>query len=173
MLSDKMLGSIRDSSVSGVFRMRPAGRGAGLRSLPRRAGGRQAPALHLCLGRSFRLRGRAKGLPTRPRGHPAKGNTERCREAHAGFAAGIQTAERNTNHLRYAGDTTLMAESEEEPKSLLMRGEEESEKAGLKLSIQKTQDHGNWFHHFMANRWSKSGNSDRLYFGGLQNHCKW
>ena len=53
--------------------------------------------------------------------------------------AGIQTAKRNVNNLRYAEDTTLMAESEEELKSLLMRGKEESEKAGLKLNIQKTK----------------------------------
>ena len=53
--------------------------------------------------------------------------------------AGIKTARRNINNLRYADDTTLMAESEEELKSLLMTVEEESEKAGLKLSIQKTK----------------------------------
>ena len=56
-----------------------------------------------------------------------------------------------------------MAGSEEEPKSLLMKVKEKSEKVGLKLNIQKTRDHGIWFHHFMANRW---GNSDRLYFLG-------
>ena len=91
MLSDKMLGSIRDSSVSGVFRMRPAGRGVGHASLPRRAGEHQVPALHLCRGGSFQLRGRAAGFPTRPQGHLAKGNTERGREAHAGSAVGIKT----------------------------------------------------------------------------------
>ena len=64
--------------------------------------------------------------------------------------AGIKIAGRNINNLRYAGDTTLMAESEEELKSFLMK--EESEKVGLKLNIQKT-DHGIWSHHFMANRW--------------------
>ena len=62
-----------------------------------------------------------------------------------------------------------MAESEEELKILLMKVKEESEKADLKLIIQKTN--GIWSHHFMANRWGNSGNSDRLYFGGLQNHC--
>ena len=77
-------------------------------------------------------------------------------------------ARRNINNLRYAGDTTLMEESEE-LKSLFMKGE--SEKVGLKLNIQKT-DHGIWCHHFMANRWGNKGNSDRLYFGGLQNHCR-
>ena len=84
--------------------------------------------------------------------------------------AGIKTARKNINNLRYADDTTLMAESEEELKSLLMKVKEESEKAGLKLNIQKTKEHGIWSHHFMANRW---GNSDRLYFLGLQNHCRW
>ena len=78
------------------------------------------------------------------------------------------------NNLRYADDTTLMAESEEELKSLLMKVKEESEKVGLKLNIQKTKiDHGIWSHHFMANKWGNSGNSVRLYFGGLQNHCRW
>ena len=86
--------------------------------------------------------------------------------------AGIKIGGRNINNLRYADDTTLMAESEEELKSLLMKVKEESEKAGLKLNIQKTKIMA-WAHHFMANRWENSGNSDRLYFGGLQNHCIW
>ena len=81
--------------------------------------------------------------------------------------AGIKIAGRNINNLRYADDTTLMAESEEELKSLLMKVKEESEKVGLKLNIQ---DHGIWSLHFMANRW---GNSVRLYFFELQNHCRW
>ena len=68
--------------------------------------------------------------------------------------AGIKIAGRNINNLRYADDTTLMAESEEELKSLLMKVKEESEKVGLKLKIN--------------NR-----NSDRLYFLGFQNHCGW
>ena len=71
-----------------------------------------------------------------------------------------------TNNLRYADDTTLMAESEEELKSLLMKVKEESEKVGLKLNIQKNEDHGIWSHHFMGNRWRNSGNSVRLYFWG-------
>ena len=79
--------------------------------------------------------------------------------------AGIKIARRNINDLRYADDTTLMAESEEELKSLLMKVKEESEKVGLKLNIQKTK--------IMANRWGNSGNSDILYFLGLQNHCRW
>ena len=77
--------------------------------------------------------------------------------------AGIKTAKRNINNLRYTDDTTLMAESEEELKDLLMKVKEESEKAGLKLNIQKTEDHGIWSHHFMANRCGNSGNSDRLF----------
>ena len=85
--------------------------------------------------------------------------------------AGIKIARRNINNLKYADDTTLMAESEEELKSLLIKVKEESENVGLKLSIQK--DHGIWSHHFMANKWGNNGNSDRLYFGGLQNHFRW
>ena len=81
---------------------------------------------------------------------------------------GIKTARRNISNLRYADDTTLMAERED-LKSLLMKVKEESEKAGLKLYIQKNEDHGIWSHPFIANSW---GNSDRLYFLGLQNHCR-
>ena len=84
--------------------------------------------------------------------------------------ARIKIAGRNINNIRYA-NTTLMAESKEELKSLLMKVKEESEKrTGLKLNIQKNEDHGIWSHHFMANRWE---NSDRHYFLGLQNHCRW
>ena len=84
--------------------------------------------------------------------------------------AGIKIARRNINNLRYADDTTLMAESEEELKSLLMKVKEESEKVGLKLNMQKTRLMASgWSHYFMANRW---GNSGRLYFLGLQNHCR-
>ena len=75
--------------------------------------------------------------------------------------AGIKIAGRNINNLRYADDTTLMAESEE-LKSLLMRVKEKSEKVGIKLNI----------HHFMANRWGNNGNSSRLNFLVLQNHCR-
>ena len=71
--------------------------------------------------------------------------------------AGIKIAGRNINNLRKAEDTTLMAESEEELKSLLMKVKVESEKVGLKLNIQKT--HGIWSHHFMGNRWGNNGNS--------------
>ena len=85
--------------------------------------------------------------------------------------AGIKIASRNINKLRYADDTTLMAESEEELKSLLMKVKEESEKAGLKLNIQKTNIMASG-PSLLANRWGKNGNSERLYFLGLQNHCK-
>ena len=87
--------------------------------------------------------------------------------------AGIKIARRNINNLRYADDITLMAESEEELKSLLMKVKVESEKVGLKLNIQKNEDHGIRSHHFMGNRWGNSGNSVRLYFSGLQNHYRW
>ena len=86
--------------------------------------------------------------------------------------AGVKTSQRNINNLRYADDTTLMAESKEELKSLLMKMKEESEKVCLKFNIQKTKN--------MAfdpiTSWQidgETGNSDRLYFGVLQNHCRW
>ena len=85
---------------------------------------------------------------------------------------GIKIAGRNINNLRYADDTTLMAESEKEIKSLLMKVKEESEKVGLKLNIQKIK--------IMASgpitSWQidgETGNSVRLYFFGLQNHSRW
>ena len=86
---------------------------------------------------------------------------------------GIKIAGRNINKLRYAEDTTLMAESEEQLKSLLMRVKEESEKAGLKLNIQKTK--------ILASgpitSWQIDGETmetvSDFYFGGLQNHCRW
>ena len=85
---------------------------------------------------------------------------------------GIKTAERNINHLRYANDSTLMAESEEELKSLLMKVEEESEKADLKLNIQKTKIRASG----PVTSWQideeKIENS-RFYFLGFQNHCGW
>ena len=86
--------------------------------------------------------------------------------------ARIKIARRNINNLRYANDTTLRAESEVELKSLLMKVKEESEKFGLKVNIQKMK--------IMASgpitswqRWGNCVNSVRLYFGGLQNHCRW
>ena len=86
--------------------------------------------------------------------------------------AGIKIAGRNINNLRYADDTPLMAESEEELKSLLMKVKEESEKVGLKLNLQKTKTRL-WSHHFMGNRWGNSRKGIRLYFWQLQNHCRW
>ena len=87
--------------------------------------------------------------------------------------ARIKIAGRNINNLRYAADTTIMAESKEELKRLLMKEKEECEKVGLKFNIQKNKDHGIPSHHFMANRWGNSRNSDRLDFGELQNYCRW
>ena len=85
---------------------------------------------------------------------------------------GIKIAGSNINNLRYAYDTSLMAESEEELKSLL-RKVKESGKSWLKAQHSENEDHGMWSHHFMGNRWGNSGNSVRLYFSGLQNHCRW
>ena len=80
--------------------------------------------------------------------------------------AGIKIARRNISNLRYADDTTLMAESEEKLQSLLMKVKEESEKVGLMLNVQKTK--------IMASGpWGTSGNSGRLYYFGLQEHCRW
>ena len=84
--------------------------------------------------------------------------------------AGIKIAGRNINNLRYADYTTLMAESEE-LKSLLMKVKEESENDGLKLNIHQTNIILS--NHFRANKWRYNGNSDRLYFWGLHNHCRW
>ena len=87
--------------------------------------------------------------------------------------AGIKTAGRNINKHRYAGDTIIMAESEEELKSLLMKVKEESEKVGLKLNIQKTKIMASG----LTTSWEIDGETvetvSRLYFGGLQNHCRW
>ena len=80
--------------------------------------------------------------------------------------AGIKISGRNINNLRYADDTFLMAESEEELKSLLMKVKVESEKVGLKLNIQKTKIMASGPIYFMGNRWGNSGNSVRLYFLG-------
>ena len=87
--------------------------------------------------------------------------------------AGIKIAGRNINNLRYADDATLMAESKEELRSLLMKVREESEKVGLKLNIQKTKimASGPITSRQIDSR--NNGNSDRLYFGGLQSHCRW
>ena len=84
----------------------------------------------------------------------------------------IKIARKNINNIRYVDDTTVMAQSKEELKSLLMKVKEKSKKADLKLSIHKTK--------IMASSpitsWQvrgNNGNSDRLHFGGLQNHCRW
>ena len=82
--------------------------------------------------------------------------------------AGIKIAGKNISNLRYAEDTTLMAESEEELKSLLMKMKEESEKLAWNSTFRKLNP-GIWSHHTMANRWGNNGNSERLYFLGLQN----
>ena len=87
--------------------------------------------------------------------------------------ARIKIAGRNINNLRYADDTTLMAESDEELKGLLMKVKEEREKAGLKLDIQNTKLPQHPVPLLHGNRWRNNGNSDRLYFFGLQNHCRW
>ena len=86
--------------------------------------------------------------------------------------ARIKIARRNINNLRYANDTTLVAEGEEELKSLLMKVKEESEKVSLKQH-SKNEDNGIWSHHFMATRWGNNAKSERLSFLGLQNHCRW
>ena len=85
--------------------------------------------------------------------------------------AGIKIARRNINNLRYADDTTLMAESEEELKSLLMRVKEESEKAGLKLNIQKTKIMASGPITSCQRGSGKSVSSDRFYFLKFSNHC--
>ena len=85
----------------------------------------------------------------------------------------IKIAWGNIDNLKHADDTTLMAESEEELNILLMKVKEESGKPGLKFNIQKNEDHGIQSHHFKANKWGNNENSVRLYFLGLQNHCRW
>ena len=87
--------------------------------------------------------------------------------------AGIKIAGRNINNLRCADDTTLMAESEEELKSLLMKVKEKSEKVGLKLNFQKTKIMSSGPIASWEIEGGDSGNSGWLYFSGLQNHCRW
>ena len=80
------------------------------------------------------------------------------------------------NNFRYTDDTTLMAESKEELKSLLMKVKKESEKVGLKLNIQKKKlniQKTKIMASGLITSWQIDGNSKRLYFGGLQNHCRW
>ena len=83
--------------------------------------------------------------------------------------AGIKIARRNISNFRYADDTTLMAESEEELKSLLMKVKEENENVGLKLNIQKTKIRASG----PITSWQTDGETVSDYFGGLQNHCRW
>ena len=87
--------------------------------------------------------------------------------------AGIKFAGRNINNLRYADDTTLMAESEEELKSVLMKVKEKSEKVGLKLNIQKTKIMASGHITSLQIDGGNNGNSFRPYFFGLQNHGRW
>ena len=87
--------------------------------------------------------------------------------------ARIKIAGRNINNLRYEDDITLMAESKEELKSLLLKVKEESEKDGLKLSTQKAKTMVSGTIISWANRWGNNGNSERLYFLSLKNHCRW
>ena len=86
---------------------------------------------------------------------------------------GIRTAGRNINNLRYADDTTLMVESKEELKNLLMRVKEGSEKVGLKLNLQKTKIMASSSITSRLTEGGKSGSTDTFYFLGLQNHCEW
>ena len=95
----------------------------------------------------------------------------RLEEAQAGISI---AGRRNINNLRYADDTTLMAESEEELKSLLMKVKGESEKVGLKLDIQKTKIMASG----LITLWEIDGETvetvaDFIFWGGLQNHCRW
>ena len=98
-----------------------------------------------------------------------------CRVHHAKYVgldetqAGIKTARRNINNLRYADDTTLMAEREEELKRLSMKVKKENEKVGLKVRKLRSWHQS---HHFVANRRGNNGNSEKLYFLGLQNYCR-
>ena len=87
--------------------------------------------------------------------------------------AGIKIARRNTNSFRYADNTTLMSESKEELKNLLMKVKEESEKLNIQNSTFTKQRSSIRFHHCMGNRWGNSRNSVRLSFSGLQNHYRW
>ena len=89
------------------------------------------------------------------------------------FILGAPKSLHHINNLRYADDTTLMAESEEELKKPLDESETGERKSWLEAQHSENKDRDIWSHHFMGNRWGNSGNSVRLYFGGLQNHCRW
>ena len=112
-------------------------------------------------------------MPAEPQGKPiCRVQSTSCEIPQLDEAqAGIKIARRNINNLRYADDTTLMAESKEELKNLLMKVKEESEKSGLKLNIQKTKIMAAGL--FIS--WQIDGETmetNRLYFSGLQNHCR-
>ena len=85
----------------------------------------------------------------------------------------MEIARRSINNLRYADDTTLVAENKKELKSLLMKMKEESGKTGLKFKHSKNENLGIWFCYFLVSRWGNNGKSNILYFGELQNHCRW
>ena len=87
--------------------------------------------------------------------------------------AGLKIARRNINNLRYAGDTTLMAESKEELKNLLIMVKEESEKANLKLNVKQNKTRLWQLHHFMANRRGKVEAVTDFLILGAKNHCRW
>ena len=87
--------------------------------------------------------------------------------------ARIKIGRRNVNNLRYADDTTLMAEKRRRTKEPLDESGREELKSWLKAQHSENEDHGIQSHHFMETRWGNSGNSVRLYFLGLQNHCRW
>ena len=87
--------------------------------------------------------------------------------------ARIKIAGRNISSFRYVGDNTLMAEKWRGTKEPLDVSERGYWKSWLKTQYSESEYHGNWFHHFVANRWGNNGNSVRLYFLGFQNHCRW
>ena len=86
--------------------------------------------------------------------------------------SGRKIAGRNINNLRYADDTTVQ-KKQRRTKEPLDESERGERKSWLKSQHSENEDHGIRSHHFMANRWANSGNSDRLYFWGLQNHYRW
>ena len=94
-----------------------------------------------------------------------------AKSQNGGNSSWNQNGGRNINNLRYADDTTLMAESEEEPKSLLMKVIEKRE-SWFKTQHSKNEDHAFQSHHFIASKWGDNGITERIYFLGLQSHCR-
>ena len=86
--------------------------------------------------------------------------------------SGIKIAGRNINNLRYADDTNLIAEREKNLRIFLVKLKRRVKNL-VKTQHSKNEDQCIWSRHFMTNRWGNNGNSDRLYFPGLQNHCRW